>query len=498
MAQARGISIQVPPGVARSSTRALTPGRWVDTNLVRWRGTSIQPIGGWLRASSSPLPSTPRRMLPWEGNNFRFIGFLCDNHLFVEREGVYFDVTPIDFQGVDADETLGGYGTNDYSWWDYGTGRPDTPNPFITPLNYSLDVWGEELLALAYTDGFLRRWSPLNTNDLATTVPNAPPGLRTMVVTDERHVMCGHVNGEARRVAWSSREDYEDWNFASTTNTAGFLELATPGIITGMTKVREGVLVFTTADVWLVSFVGFPLVYGAERIATYAAPVSPQTVIPFEGRAVWMAREGFFLYDAGVIRPLPCEVVDFVYSDMDRARALFRAHGSPNGLFPEVWWWYPAQDEAECNKYVVWNYAENWWAIGQMSRSAACAATLFPNPFAASPDGNVFQHETGTLTGSDTAFAETGFMSISDENLLTITQIQPDGEDAAQNVRFSFFTRNVLDGSEIQHGPYLTRPDGYMDARFTARDARMRIEAKTNANWTVGKVRLRVAPRGKR
>lgn len=498
MAQARGISISIPPGIARGATRAMTPGRWVDCNLIRWRGGSIQPIGGWQRANATPLPSTPRALMPWESGTIRTTAILCDNHLFLEQEGAYTDITPEDFEGTSDVEGEAGYGTNVYSFWDYGTGRPDTVNPFNTPLNFSLSPWGDELLALHYTDGRVRRWTPPNTSAKATTIENAPIASRAMVVTDERHVMLGHVDGQARRIAWSSREDYDDWDFASTTNTAGFLDLATPGIIIGLEKVREGVLVYTTADVWLVTFQGFPFIYGAERIATHAAPISPQAVVSFEGRAAWMAREGFFIYNAGVIAPLPSEVVDFVYSDMDKFRALFRAHGSANGVFPEVWWWYPSQDKLECDKYVMWNYAENWWAVGELSRSAACSAGLFPVPFAADAEGNLYQHETGHVTAAHKPFVETGFLSISDETLMTVKQLQPDSAEGATRSEFRFFTRDTLDGAETEHGPYLARPDGYVDTRFTARDARMRITATRNAGWRVGKMRMLVSPRGKR
>jgi hypothetical protein len=498
MAKTAVVPIAVPPGVVRGATRALTPGRWVDANLVRWRGGNLQPVGGFQRASETVFPSQPRRMLAWEGSSLRHLGFLCDDNLIIETEGNFFDATPEDYQGVDGDETVGGFGTNTYNFWDYGTGRPDTVNPFNTPLNFSLDTWGEDLLAVAYTDGRLLRWSPATPEDKAVAVTGAPPGLRTMVVTDERHVMVGHVNGEARRIAWCSRENINDWNFASTTNTAGFIDIQTPGIITGLSKVREGILVFTTADVWIVRFIGFPFIYGVERIATHAAPISPQAIVPFEGRAVWMAREGFFLYDAGVIRPLPSEVVDFVYSSIDRERVFYRAHGATNGLFPEIWWWYPTQGNEEPNRYVVWNYAENWWTIGEMARTTACPAGLFPEPFAVGTDRFLYKHEDGIDHQGGLVYAETGALSLGEERLMSVVQAQPDTELGASRTRMTFFARNTLEGAETVHGPYTSRPDGYMDVRFTARDVRIRVEAAQPGDWTVGKTRLSVAIRGRR
>lgn len=72
-------------------------------------------------------------------------------------------------------------------------------------------------------DGNLIRWR----GGIMEPVGDAPTSNRAVIVTPERHAMLLQVGGDKRRIAWSSREDYTDWNFASTTNTAGFLHLST-------------------------------------------------------------------------------------------------------------------------------------------------------------------------------------------------------------------------------------------------------------------------------
>src|SRR5690606_41849102 len=54
------------------------------------------------------------------------------------------------------------------------------------------------------------------------------------------YVMLLQSQGDPRQFAWSSREDHTDWNFASTTNTAGFLNLETETPLLRGVNVRGG------------------------------------------------------------------------------------------------------------------------------------------------------------------------------------------------------------------------------------------------------------------
>ena len=88
-------TLAIPPGVVRGATPAVAPGRWFDANFVRWQGGGLTPIGGWERVTSSPLSSTPRRILPWVDNSgIRHVAYACDNHLYVETSTAYFNASP--------------------------------------------------------------------------------------------------------------------------------------------------------------------------------------------------------------------------------------------------------------------------------------------------------------------------------------------------------------------------------------------------------------------
>jgi len=384
----------------------------------------------------------------------------------------------------------------------YGTRRSGGSTIYTRAFNFSLDTFGQTLVGVASTDGRLLKWSPGEAK--ATAVTNAPTGNRACVVTDERHIMLLGADGNPRRIAWCSREDFTDWNFSSITNTAGFLDLDTPGHLLAARNVKDGILLFTDSEVWLARYVGMPFVYAAERVGFNTTLISSQAIAAFGNKAVWMGQESFWLYDGGFVKPLPCNVGDFVFDGIERDIAGTRVTCSVNGIFPEVWFFYPENGNTENSRYIIWNYAEGWWAIGDgVKRTAMTPAGVFPYPIATDEDGVIFRHEEGWLgDGSSLVgeiYAETAAVSVgAGDQVVSISRVQPDSGFGYDKTSFTFYGRYAKEGSETTFGPYNCRAGGYMDTRVSGRDIRLRLEARETGDWSVGDFRMQVIPRGKR
>jgi hypothetical protein len=330
-----------------------------------------------------------------------------------------------------------------------------------------------------------------------------PTNNRGVVVTQERHAVLFGSGGNSRRVAWSNREDFTNWKFADATSTAGYLDLETQSRIIMATQVREGVLLWTEDEAWLMRFVGLPYVYGIERIGFGCGLMAPRSFATFAGRCIWMGREGFWIYDGGYVKPLPCDVASLVFENIDPSAGLLYTNGSENNLFPEVWFWYPEQGQDCPNKYVIFNYAENWWSIGDMCRTAACGAGVFPYPIAGDDDGEIYYHENGwTAAGAPLVgqrYAESGALNLQQGNTLTfIRQALTDSGYGYNSTALTFYTTFTPEGAETTHGPYNPRADGYTDTRVTGRDFRVRLEATQDAEWSIGEMRLDLVPQGGR
>jgi hypothetical protein len=216
-----------------------------------------------------------------------------------------------------------------------------------------------------------------------------------------------------------------------------------------------------------------------------------------------MGREGFWIYDGGVVKPLSCDVGSYVFGDIDSNVGTLYSHGSDNGVFPEVWFWYPSSGSTSTNKYVIYNYAEGWWSVGAMERSAASPSGVYPYPIMGNAAGNLFFHEDGWTDAGDPIetdrYAETASITLSGGNVISnITQGMVDNGYGYASTQLTFLSTFAPQGAETTYGPYNSRSDGYMDIRASGRDFRVKISSTQDAEWSIGQIRLDVTTGGRR
>jgi hypothetical protein len=329
-----------------------------------------------------------------------------------------------------------------------------------------------------------------------------PTGNRAVVVTPERHAVLIGAGNQPRRVAWSSREDYTDFNFSSTTNTAGFLDLQVEtNLVTG-TGVREGTLVWSMNRAVLMRYVGLPFIYGFDELGTTSI-YSPNAFAEFDGRCLWVDNSGFMLYEGGSMKPLACPLTDYIFSDIDPLYGPRVSHASINGKFDEVWFYYPSNGSTECDRYVVWNWAEDWWSMGTLARTAAIGAGVGAYPLMTGTDNHLYQHEYGwtydAFSCANNIFIASGTINLPGvEQSMNITQLVPSNGGNYDLTKYTLFTRMTPNGAERQFGPYYSRSDGYVDTRATGRDVRIRICANDAGDWSIGRLRMKISAGGRR
>jgi hypothetical protein len=144
-------TIRIPPGVMRGESRAMVPGRYYATNLVRWREGNLCPVGGWDRITPVPLASTPRAGHVWTDSKFlKHRAVVCDAHIYQSSGSDLVDITPPDFINAESVDISRGYGAGNYGTKDFGQDDEDRGggNRFSTsvPVSFNVDNWNDEIL----------------------------------------------------------------------------------------------------------------------------------------------------------------------------------------------------------------------------------------------------------------------------------------------------------------------------------------------------------------
>ena len=493
------------PGVRTNGTDYSNKGRYVDSDLVRFHNGNVRPIGGWTKYTGTSLTGQPMSMHAFKDkadNNVLAVG--TRSKLYIFYNDTWTDITPTSFVAPTVNSALG-YGAYLYGKEDYGDAR--SSSGLQTKFDrWSLDNWGEQLIACCSSDGRILKWdsnSGGTADTIATAITNAPTGCEGAIVTNERHLVALGASNDPRKIQWSDQEDYTTWTPAST-NSAVSLQLRTKGKIVSAERWQTDILLFTSNGLHRMYYQGQPFIYGIQKTAEAVGAMASETIVNTSGFVVWMTDNGFVIYD-GTVRPIECDVHDYIF---DNIYYNFEAVscGGHNAEWGEVIWFFPSGTSQTPDKYVIWNYRENHWAVGTtLKRVCWLDRGVFPYGLACDSSGNVYQQERTQLNdsagvGTAVPYVTTGPMEIGEgDRIAQVNQLLPDEEcNNLPALTFEFTGRPNPLGSSTSLGSYQFDSDGYTDARFNAREVTMKIKGVTTENFVVGNIRANIKLRGKR
>jgi hypothetical protein len=491
------IPLQIQAGVFRNGTEFEQSNRWRDASLVRWHNGSMRPVGGWSTRVSSAFDAAARGMHSWVDNSddSHIVAGTYAKLFHVNASGTVVEITPSGLTAGSEDAAVNlGYGGGYYGLGYYGVERPNT-GVFQEATTWSLDNWGEYLVACSPQDGKLYEWQ-LDTGVVAAQISNAPVDNLGLIVTEERFLFALGAGSNPRKVQWCDREDNTTWT-PDATNEAGDIELQTNGQIMAAARVRGKTLIVTDNDAHSATYQGPPFVYGFERVGTACGLVSRKAIASIDDGAFWMGARGFFMFDGSIAREIPCDVSDYVFADINKNQ-ISKTYAVHNSQYGEIWWFYPSNDSLENNKYVAFDYLEKHWEIGEIDRTCGVDRGVFTNPIWVDASGNIYDQELSEQLGhgSYDVFAETGPISLgAGDNIMKVTSLIPD-EKTQGDVTVTFKTRFYPNDSESSFGPYtMSNPT---DVRFSGRQVRMRVDGARNTAWRSGVMRIEAKPGGNR
>ena len=399
---------------------------------------------------------------------------------------------------------------------------------------WSMDNFGEDLISnpragsVYYwdkTNGLSTRAVALSSISGANLVPTK--ALQVIVSDIDRHVLvlgADPINaaGTARTgsidpllIAFSDQENATEFEPKST-NTAGSLRCSAGSEIIGGLRARQETLIWTDVALYSLQFIGPPLTFGLNLINEGVSLIGPNGAVNTPAGVFWMDKKGFYSY-GGNVTPVPCSVKSYVFDDFNEGQA-FQVFAFVNKQFNEVGWFYCSAASLVIDRFVAYNYEEQTWNIGQLSRTAWLDEGIVAFPRAAGKSNSshfLFQHETGhDDDGSPmtNVFIESADFDIGDgEEFQFIRRCIPDikftGSGENQTINVVVKARN-FPGSDLttDQTTAITSSTTKVDTRARGRQAVVRFESDDDAvtdsqlgvGFRVGGTRLDIQPNGRR
>lgn len=307
--------------------------------------------------------------------------------------------------GVAVNTGLTGFGAGDYGGGDYGgfSGGITT----LLLRQWSLDHFGQDLIA-SPSKGKIYFWQPTTVVPAAVVSVNAPTASNAVFVMPQAEIIVavGAEIGATQQpllVRWCDAADFTDW-IATATNQAGSFSVASGSGLVGGLAVGMGALLWTDLTLYTMTYIGFPLVFGFNPIATGCGLIAARAAGNVGGMVMWLGLNQFYRYMlGGGVEPIQCSVWDFFSNNADFTQTQ-QIHCATNVLFNEMAWHFPLDpasplwSAAAPMGYVKYNYLENVWDYGlssQYQRTAWAGQSPMGNPIGADLGGLLQQHEEG-------------------------------------------------------------------------------------------------------
>lgn len=386
-------------------------------------------------------------------------------------------------------------------------GATGTP---ITALDWSLDNWGEILLACP-RDGPIYTWSPDSALSNAQPVATAPFFNGGIFVSQPQQILVAWKSTLSSGVQdnlvvrWSNALDYTNWTVSNQT-TAGSFHIPNGSVIIGGLQAPNYGVIWTDIDAWVMTYVGGDIIFNFTRVGTGCGLIGQHAGGVLSGSVFWCGTNNFFTITASGVEAIPCTVWDYIFQNLNRANA-WKIRCAPNSVFNEIAWFFPSTNAVENDSYVKYNIAEKSWDFGNLVRTAWIDVSVLGSPIAADSGGVLYQHETGeATTGTGQPSFRTGWWAITEGNDLAFVDfVLPDfkwalfNEASDAQINLTFFSANYPGDIPVSYGPYtVTQATEYLTPRIRGRLMSILVQSNNAEFWRLGRIRFRYAVSGRR
>jgi hypothetical protein len=418
-----------------------------------------------------------------------------------------------------------GWGTDGYGLGAWG--EPSTvSNVTLEARQWSLDNFGEDLIATQLNGGTYRWDTSSGTSTRAAIVANAPTTSRlSLVSTPDRHlVLLGTENTigtpssqDDLLIRFSDQENITTYQ-PTAENTAGSLRIADGSRIMAAERSRGQILIWTDTSLHSMQFIGPPFTFGLRQLGGNCGIIGSHAGVDINGVSYWMSQDSFYLFD-GTVKKLPCSVEQFVFNNLNQTGSE-NAFAGHNGEFNEIIWFYVRTGSDQINAVVVYNYLEGTWWTGTLARTSWIDREVYDNPIATQYLANttannetilgltsgatqIYLHEQGNDADGEAidAYLKSGAVQIGQgDDFSFVSKLIPDIQNQSGTLNLDFeFLRYPNDANAVTKSTSFTSGTEKVDLRGRGRQFTANIVSNTTGTaWRLGTMRFDIQPDGRR
>lgn len=336
------------------------PVLWKDGQNIQFTSNGVQKISGWSSAFN-PLDNKPiRGMVANTVAGIQYLFYGDQNRIYRSLAG-----SPPEVVGTGYTGNTHGTVTRQASAWS-----------FVTFGSWVLATNGKDAPQILQTDQF-------RDMDTQGILPAAE-----IFMLRGPHVLAFGIEGDSGRFAWCHADAPEVW-LPDTDNSAGSLLIRElEGPVTACAHLADRIAVYGRNQMFLVSYVGEPFIFGVKPALDGIGAVGKQAVVSNGRMNYGLGRQGFWETDGVNVRYIDDPAIkNFVQDSMNWGQAgkTVGWHDEENNQIV----WYIPTNTAEPDTRLAFDYQNRVWSKGDHGFTSAVKREVFQYPVLAQANGEV-------------------------------------------------------------------------------------------------------------
>lgn len=413
-----------------------------------------------------------------------------------------------------------GFGAGLFSAGFYGVSGSGSAYTIIR--QWFMDRWGQDLTA-NYPRSPIYIWVPPvaggnralaidTTNFPSATSPPSTVNVSFVMMPEQILVALGcdpngGGNQDPNLVRWTDVGDFTQWA-ATATNQAGSFRIPTGSRLVGGITGQTFGLIWTDEDLYVFNYIGFPLVFGFNRVAGGAGLISGRCRGIAGSVIYWVSNNAIYMFDGASAQVVPCPVWDNMFQNLDRVQ-IDKCHMAVNSWFQEIVIYFPSlSGDGEVDSYIRYNWRDKVWDYGDSSELFARTCWHDTNelgpPIGVDLDAIIQQHEIATDADGQQMmeYVQSGYYAIDNGWLFTqidkfITDFKWNNSTAS--LMYWILTIDYPTDTPVSYGPFTATPSGPPFETINAAGRMVAVRfgfSNVGGWWRLGNTRHLFAPDG--
>jgi hypothetical protein len=193
--------------------------------------------------------------------------------------------------------------------------------------------------------------APQHSNGMITTMPQGQvvlfgtePGVAKTNPDGTITLLFGQGVIDPLQIRWSDVGTYDVYT-PSVSNQAGGFRLYQGSRIVGMIQAPQATLILTDTDLWQMSYIGPPLIYGFTIMGSGCGLIAPHAIGKLGRSTIWQGQKNFWQFGDTSAQPVQCTVWDYIFNDIDPVN-INKCHAAPNSTTNEMAFYFPSKELA--------------------------------------------------------------------------------------------------------------------------------------------------------